>query len=42
VAKVKECIVKEEEWIDEDLSWRENPNKVSAGSYRKKYKIARE
>ena len=41
VAEVEDHIAWEEEWMDEELSWRENPSEVLAGSYHKKWKIAR-
>ena len=40
-AEVKDRIAQEESWIDEEPPWRENPNEVPTGSYRKEWKIAR-
>ncbi len=34
--EVENRIVQEESWIDEEPSWRENPNEVPAGLYHKK------
>ena len=40
-AEVEDRIAQEEEWMDEESLWRENPSEVSAGSYCKEWKIAR-
>ncbi len=39
VAEVKDHIVKEKAWMDEDLPQRESPNDVFEGSYRKEFEI---
>ena len=41
MAEVEDHIAKEEEWMDEEPPWRENPSKVPAGSYHKKWEITR-
>ena len=40
VAKVEDCIIQEESWMDEEPPWRENLSEVLAGSYRKEWEIA--
>ncbi len=41
MTEVEDHIAQEESWMDEKLSWRENPSEVPAGSYCKKWEIAR-
>ncbi len=41
MAEVEDHIAQEEEWMDEESPWRENSSEVSAGSYHKKWEIAR-
>ncbi len=40
-AEVEDRIAQEESWMDEEPPWRESPNEVPAGSYRKEWEIAR-
>ena len=40
-AEVEDHITQKESWMDEEPPWRESPNEVPAGSYRKEWEIAR-
>jgi len=41
-AEVKDHIAKEEAWMDEEPSWRENPKDIPERSYYKKFDLVRE